>query len=123
MTDLLPCPFCGQQMTLQGDYTHETAWNFYCHADIDESRCLLKDHRIDTQRDMRTPDYNQAIAWNTRSGGEPVAWRCRIGMQNLWGYGTEREIDWSIQQSGVKQFEKQALYAGPSYIQHIEDKP
>jgi len=97
MTELLPCPFCGMQMTLQGDYTHETAWNFYCHADIDDSTCLLKDHRIDTQRDMKTPDYNQAIAWNTRRPAQEVrAFLERIGGH---GYGGMAEYEVALDQA------------------------
>lgn len=67
---LLPCPFCDMPMTLQGDYTEETAWNFWCHADRDApevSTCILKDHQINTMRDMQMPDHNEAVAWNTRA--------------------------------------------------------
>jgi hypothetical protein len=44
---------------------------------------------------------------------KPVAWRCRCGMQNLWSYGTEEEVDYYIKQAGVQKFEKEALYLRP----------
>lgn len=48
-----------------------------------------------------------------RDASEPVAWRLRVGGQNLWSYTeTEADADFYINQSGVSTFEKEPLYAG-----------
>jgi hypothetical protein len=67
MTKLLPCPFCGTEMALRGDYTHEAAWNFYTHADREErDDCILSQYEIPCQQDMATPVRTLAEAWNRR---------------------------------------------------------
>ena len=45
---------------------------------------------------------------------EPVAWRHRIEMQNLWGYSENKsDCEFLIKQSGVKKFELEPLFAAP----------
>jgi hypothetical protein len=63
---LLPCPFCNIELVLRGDYTHEAAWNFWCHPDEDAD-CVLAGYKIQTGRDMKTPHPNEKAMWNTRA--------------------------------------------------------
>jgi hypothetical protein len=53
---------------------------------------------------------------------KPVAWRLRIGSQNLWSYcETESDADFYIKQSGIAKFEKQPLYLRPAPTAKGED--
>lgn len=69
---LLPCPCCGVSLVLTGDYNDSDAWNYYAHPGCDpdeDSDCLLGNHQIRTEPDMRTPSPDEAAEWNRR----PVA--------------------------------------------------
>lgn len=66
-TELLPCPFCGSAMTLQGTYTSEHGWNFFSHEDRMDSDCILAEHEIGTRGDYTTPNPRDADKWNRRA--------------------------------------------------------
>jgi hypothetical protein len=111
---LLPCPFCSMPMTLQGDYTEETAWNFYCHADRDApevSMCPMKDHQINTMRDMWTPDHNEATAWNTRAALRSPAVGGKKLHKSMW---QQPEYDPELSLLGAVK-EMAASQDGPEY--------
>lgn len=64
---LEPCPFCGVELILLGDYDREQAWNWYGHPSADDSDCLLSQHKIRTKSDLRTPMTVDRKAWNSRA--------------------------------------------------------
>jgi hypothetical protein len=117
---LLPCPFCSMPMTLQGDYTEETAWNFYCHADRDApevSMCPMKDHQINTMRDMWTPDHNEATAWNTRAALRSPAASGDYGSYASYNWpGYLREM---IDRTKLDAFDRGTLHQIANALEHL----
>lgn len=61
-----------------------------------------------------------AIAAYLSASAEPVAWRFRIGAQNLWSYcDDESDADFYIKQSGRREVTKQPLYAHPKEAPNV----
>lgn len=77
-----------------------------------DNRLMMRREHGDAEMFLDAAILLTSLASDASPRGEAVAWRYRIGAQNLWSYcDTESDADFYIKQSSGREVTKQALYA------------